>query len=41
MARKFIDVPDCGRYMTGLGEFILALVLLARRCNVAVKNGDI
>ena len=41
MARRFIDGADCGRDRTGLGEFILALLLLARRCNVSVKNGDI
>ncbi len=27
--------------MTGVGEFILALLLLARRCNGSVENGDI
>jgi hypothetical protein len=38
MARRFIDVSIVTRYMTGVGEFILALLLLARRCNVSVEN---
>jgi len=41
MTGSLYRCADCGRYMTELGECILALLLLARRCNVSIKNGDI
>ena len=37
MAGSLYRCADCSRYMTVVGECILALLLLARRCNVSSK----